>query len=184
MLNMLDLDFEIVPSDKEESSDKTNPEEYVLELSKIKAEDVAEKVESDAIILAVDTIAYMDCEKFEKPRNKEEAIQMLKRLSGKTNIAVSGMTIKDLYQNKEVHVIESTKVHFKELTDEDIDWYVENQVGLLGIAGYALGGLCSLFVDRIEGDYYNVLGLPLSRLHDAIKELGYDISDFQKTKQS
>ena len=120
----------------------------------------------------------MDNEKFEKPKSKEEAFKYIKKMSGKVNYAVTGVTIKDLYQNKEISFAETTEVYFKNVTDEDISWYVENEKYLLDRAGYSLEGKASLFVDKIVGDYYNVLGLPISKVYSKFNELGYTISDF------
>ena len=100
-------------------------------------------------------------------------------MSGKVNYAITGVTIKDLYQNKEISFTDITEVYFKNVFDKDIAWYVENEKYLLNRAGYSIAGKTSIFVDKIVGDYYNVLGMPISKLYSKLNELGYSISDFE-----
>ena len=89
------------------------------------------------------------------------------------------VTIKDLYQNKEISFTDITEVYFKNVSEKDIAWYVENEKYLLNRAGYSIAGKASIFVDKIEGDYYNILGMPISKLYSKLNELGYSISDFE-----
>ena len=100
-------------------------------------------------------------------------------MSGKVNYAVTGVTIKDLYQNKEISFTDITEVYFKNVSDKDIAWYVENEKYLLNRAGYSIASKTSIFVDKIVGDYYNILGMPISKLYSKLNELGYSISDFE-----
>ena len=179
IFDMLGLKYEVITSDVPEISNSEDPEQYVMDLAKHKADEVERKVDGQALIIAADSIAYIDGKKIGKPKDKQDAIRITKMLSGRTNMAVTGVTIKDLYQNKELSFSDETEVHFKEMTDEDINWYVENQEYILDRAGYSLKGKSSLFIDRIVGDYYNVLGIPVSKLCDKLKELGYSMSDFE-----
>ena len=103
-------------------------------------------------------------------------------MSGKVNYAITGVTIKDLYKNKELSFTDTTEVYFKNVTDDDILWYVENEKNLLNRAGYSIYGKTSIFVDKIIGDYYNILGMPVSKLYSKLNELGYKISDFEMKK--
>ena len=100
-------------------------------------------------------------------------------MSGKINYAITGVTITDLYSNKEISFTDTTEVYFKKVTDEDILWYVENEKYLLNSAGYSIAGKTSIFIDKIVGDYYNILGMPISKLYSKLNELGYSISDFK-----
>ena len=124
----------------------------------------------------------MDNKKFEKPRSKEEAFENIKKMSGKVNYAVTGVTIKDLYQNKEISFTDVTEVYFKNVSNKDIAWYVANEKYLLNRAGYSIAGKTSIFVDKIVGDYYNILGMPISKLYSKLNDLGYTISDFEMKK--
>ena len=178
IFDMIGWKYEVITNNVEEKSTATNPEDYVLDLSKAKANSVAAQIADKAIIISADSIAYMDNKRFEKPKSKEQAFSFIKQMSGRINYAITGVTIKDLYQNKEISFVETTEVHFKEVIDKDISWYIENEKYLLDRAGYSIAGKTSIFIDKIVGDYYNIVGLPVSRLYSKLNELGYTISDF------
>ena len=179
IFDMVGWKYEIITSKVEERSDSTDPKQYVIDLSKDKANSVASQVKDKALIVAADSIIYMDNKKFEKPKSKEEAFENIKKMSGKVNYAVTGVTIKDLYKNKEISFSDTTDVYFKNVTTQDISWYVENEKYLLNRAGYSIAGKTSIFIDKIIGDYYNILGMPISNLYTKLNELGYTISDFE-----
>lgn len=179
ILNNLGLKYEVVKSLVEESSSNTDPCEYVKDLSKDKANSVAEQVKEKAVIIAADSIIYMDGKIYEKPKNKEEAFENMKKMSGKLTYAITGVTIKDLYQDKEICFSDSTKVYLKEMSDEEIRWYVENERDLLNRGGYAIQGKASIFLDKVIGDYNTLFGISPSKVYDAFKKLGYNISDFE-----
>ena len=178
IFDMVGWKYEIIVSNIEEKSNATNPEEYVIELSKNKANAVASQILEKAIIISADSIAYMDNKKFGKPKSKEEAFENIKKMSGKKNYALTGVTIKDLYKNKEISFVETTEVYFKNITDKDILWYINNEKYLLERAGYSIGGKAAIFLDKIIGDFYNILGMPISKLYSKLNEMGYTISDF------
>lgn len=179
ILNNLGLKYEIVKSLVEESSSNTDPCEYVKDLSKDKANSVVEQVKEKAVIIAADSIIYMDGKIYEKPKNKEEAFENMKKMSGKLTYAITGVTIKDLYQDKEICFSDTTKVYLKEMSDEEIRWYVENEKDLLNRGGYAIQGKASIFLDKVIGDYNTLFGISPSKVYDALKKLGYNISDFE-----
>ena len=178
ILNKVGLKYEVVPSNIEEHSDKTNPKEYVMDLSKQKAQAVA-KIVKEGVILSADSIIYIDSKKLEKPKTKEQAKEMLQNLSGKTNYAVTGVTIIDLYQNKEITFNEVTEVYFDKLTEEEIDWYIDNEEYIFLICGYSIAGKSAIYIPKINGDYYNILGMPISKVYKELKALGYKLSDFE-----
>ena len=179
IFDMVGWKYEVITSNIEENSNSTDPKQYVIDLSKDKANSVVLQITDKALIISADSIIYMDNKKFEKPKSKEEGFENIKKMSGKVNYAVTGVTIKDLYQNKEISFTDITKVYFKNVSDKDIAWYVENEKYLLNRAGYSIAGKTSIFVDKIEGDYYNILGMPISKLYSKLNELGYSISDFE-----
>lgn len=178
ILNKVGLKYEVVPSNIEEHSDKTNPKEYVMDLSKQKAQAVA-KIVKEGVILSADSIIYIDSKKLEKPKTKEQAKRMLQNLSGKTNYAVTGVTIIDLYQNKEITFNEVTEVYFDKLTEEEIDWYIDNEEYIFERCGYSIAGKSAIYIPKINGDYYNILGMPISKVYKELKALGYKLSDFE-----
>ena len=180
IMDSINLKYSVVVSDEEEHSNKENPTEYVEELSRIKALNVSKKVtNSDSLIIAADSIIYKDGKKYEKPKTIEEAKNNLMELSGSKNQGITGVTIIDKKNNKAITFSCVTDVYFKEILREDIDWYIQNEKDLLKKAGYSLEGTMSLFLDRIDGDYYNVLGLPLGMLYTNINKLGYKLKDLK-----
>jgi len=182
IFNMIGWKYEIIKSTEPEHSDKANPEEYVKELSKTKADSVALQIEAKALIISADTVIYMNGKIYEKPKSKEEAFQNIKEMSGKITYAITGTTIKDLYQNKEICFSDVSEVHIRKVDDEDIKWYVENEEAILERSGYAIMGKAAIFVDKIIGDHNTLFGISPSKLYEKLKELGYKISDFELKK--
>ena len=170
--------YEVVKSLVEEKSESTNPSEYVKDLSRDKANSVAGQINKKAIIVSADTVIYMDGKIYEKPKSKEEAYQNMKEMSGKCTFAITGVTIKDLYQDKEICFSDTAEVYIKKISDDDIKWYVENEENILNRSGYAMLGKASLFLDKVNGDYNTLFGISPSKLYDKFKELGYKLSDF------
>ena len=115
---------------------------------------------------------------YEKPKTKEEAFNNLKEMSGKKTDAITGMTFIDTKNNKVISISDSVEIHFKEINDEDIKWYVENDPYVLERCGYSLVGKASFFVNKVVGDYNIAVGLSLNKVHDIINELGYSLRDF------
>ena len=179
IFEMIGWKYEVISSTVEEKSDSTDPEEYVKDLSKDKAESVSKQIDGKAIIIAADTIIYMNEKIYEKPKSKDDAFNNLKEMSGKTTLAITGVTIKDLYQNKDISFSDTVEVKIKNITDEEIRWYVENEKHLLNISGYAMLGKASLFLDKVDGDYNTLFGISPSKIYDKLKYLGYTVNDFE-----
>lgn len=177
LINMAGFECEAIPSNVSENIDFTTPDEYVMELSKRKACEVAKKLES-GIVISADTIGYMDNEKFEKPKSREEAFQNIKKLSGRVNYAVTGVTIIDITKDKKITFADKTAVYFKEMSDEEINWYIDNEKSVYECAGYSIETCGSLFIEKVDGNYTNIVGLPISRIFEEIKKFGYSIGDF------
>lgn len=171
--------YEIITSKVKEESNSTNPEEYVKDLAKAKAKSVESQINDKAIIIAADTIIYMNGKIYEKPKSKEEALENLKEMSGKTTYAITGTTINDLYQNKVISFSDTVEVKLKNINDDEIKWYVENEEHLLNISGYAMLGKASLFLDKVNGDYNTLFGISPSKVYNNLKKLGYELKDFE-----
>ena len=171
--------YEIITSKVKEESNSTNPEEYVKDLSKAKAKSVESQINDKAIIIAADTIICMNGKIYEKPKSKEEAFENLKEMSGKTTYAITGTTINDLYKNKVISFSDTVEVKLKNINDDEIRWYVENEEHLLNISGYAMLGKASLFLDKVNGDYNTLFGISPSKVYNNLKKLGYELKDFE-----
>ena len=178
ILDKVGLKYEVCPSNIEEHSIETNPKEYVMDLSRQKGLAIASNV-SEGVILSADSIIYIDDKKLEKPKTKESAKEMLKLLSGRVNYAVTGVTIVDKYQDKTITFNEVTEVYFDEMSDEEMDWYIENEQFIFARCGYSIAGKSAIYIPKINGDYYNILGMPISRVYKELHKLGYNLSDFE-----
>lgn len=170
ILENLGLEFEICPSDVDESIKETmSPEDAVIEVSKRKALSCLEKYKKDALVISADTVVCLDNKIIGKPKDKEDAFDILKSLSGKEHFVFTGYTL--LEEDKIVTGAVKTKVVFKELSDEEILWYIDTKEPLDKAGAYGIQGKGSVFVKEISGDYLNVVGLPVSEIFDKIKEI-------------
>lgn len=178
ILNQVGFKFQTISSDIEETTTATSNEEYLKKLSRMKAQAVSKKV-NNGVIIGADSMICFEDKMIGKPKTKNEAKKILTNLSGNVNYALTGVTIIDLYNNKEVSFCETTEVYFDDLSEEEIDWYIENEEYILERAGYSLAGKTAIYIPKIKGDYYNILGLPICRVYKELKKLGYTTSDFE-----
>jgi septum formation protein len=181
LLEKIGLVFTVDPSDYPEelhSSQITgaglNPQELVKTISLGKATAIAEKYR-DAIVIAADTIGVLGDQIIGKPQTAEEAGEMLKSLSGKAHRVITGITIIDTAAHKTVTRAVETRVYFKQLSPLEIANYVKSGEPLDKAGAYAIQGLGSVIVEKIVGDYYNVMGLPLNALAESLKEFGVNV---------
>lgn len=184
ILNMIGLKYDVVPSLIEEKSKQILPDKYVEELSLNKAISVSKQLKEKAIIVAADTIIYCNNKIYEKPKNDKQVYSNLKELSGKINQAYTGMTIIDLYQNKTISCSTVTDIKFKDIEDSEIKWYIENEEKKFKCCGYTPLGIAAVFIEYVNGDYNNLLGLSPSVILSNLKALGYSIIDFEFSKNS
>lgn len=179
IFDMIGLKYEIVTSLVDEDSSESDPIEYVKDLSKQKANSVKSQISENAIIIAADTIIFSNDKIYEKPKTKEEAFNNMKEMSGNTTKAITGVTILDLYQNKEISFEDVTEVKFNNISDDEIKWYVDNEINVLSRCGYAILGKAALFLDKVNGDYNTVFGISPSKVYNQLIKLGYKLSDFE-----
>lgn len=169
------LQFTAKASDYEEKVDGAmSPERLVRKLSQGKARAVAVK-HRNAIIIAADTIAVLGGKVLGKPKNKADARQTLQSLSGKANFSVTGLTVIDTATDKEVTKVIKTKIFFQQLSVHEINAYIASGEPFGKAAAYALQGLGSVIVRRIEGDPFNIMGLPLAALAQMLKKFGVHV---------
>ena len=175
LLEQIGLKFEIEPSNYEEDMTlEMTPEKLVEHLSLGKAKDVAGR-HKDAIIISADTIVAMDGEVFGKPKTAERAKEMLEKFSGKAHTVLTGFTVIDGETGKQISKCVATKVYFKNLSEKEIDAYIATGEPLDKGGGYAIQGLAALFVEKIEGDYFNIVGLPILPLTEELKNFGVEV---------
>ena len=170
ILETMGVQFEIDVADVDESVDAClSPVEAVCEISKRKAEKVSERHGEDEIVISADTVVVIDGKIIGKPKDKEDAFCILKNLSGRTHEVYTGFTV--CGNGKTKTDFEVTKVHFKELCDDDIRRYIATGEPMDKAGAYGIQQKGNLFVDYIHGDYYNVVGFPISKICVTIQEL-------------
>ena len=165
------VSFEIDVADVDESVDSSlSPVEAVCEISKRKADAVVKRHEDeDCIVISADTVVVIDGRIIGKPKDKEDAFNIIKSLSARTHEVYTGFTV--CGKGLEKTDFEVTKVHFKELCDDDIRRYVETGEPMDKAGAYGIQQKGNLFVEYIHGDYYNVVGFPISKICVTIREL-------------
>ncbi len=170
LLQMLGVSFAVIPSDAEENCSLSQPPHMIVqELALLKGADVAKRLKSEMVISA-DTIVVSDGEIMGKPKDKADAKRMLKKLSGKCHEVYTGICVTDSKSGKSVTDFAVTKVEFFELKDEEIDSYIESGEPMDKAGAYGIQEKGSLFVKGIQGDFFNVVGLPVALLGKVLKE--------------
>lgn len=168
LLRQIGLKFEIRPSAVDEGKEpKESLENYVKRVALSKAEKAAVG-EKNAVIIAADTIVILSKKRLGKPESPESAIAMLNKLSGKCHKVMTGLAVIDTQTGKKKTKIVATKVWFKRLTAEEIADYARSGEPLDKAGGYGIQGKAAVFVKKIEGDYFNVVGLPLNTLYEIL----------------
>jgi septum formation protein len=178
ILSQLKINFEVVPSSFEETLINMEPFELVEHFAYMKALDVYEKLKSqlteETYILGSDTIVY--CNKIMgKPKSDEDAYQMLKTLSHREHQVISGLSIIQGSTGKTITMHDTTKVWIRELEDREIMNYISSGEPSDKAGAYAIQGLGSLFVEGIQGCYFNVVGLPINKLFEIMKKFGVNL---------
>ncbi|MBZ0156024.1 MAG: Maf family protein [Alphaproteobacteria bacterium] len=175
ILERAGLCFTVDAGDYEEDMGlRMPPYRLARHLSAEKAKAVAHRYR-DALIIAADTFIVFRNRLLGKPLTAEAAREMLSALSGKTHSVITGFTLLDTASQKRISGSVETKVSFKRLTGEEIDAYIASKEPLDKAGAYAIQGLGAVLVKKIEGDYFNVMGLPLSAVADALKKFGVRI---------
>ena len=175
ILEKTGLQFTVDESRYEEKTDLgLDPHELAGFLSREKAREVARR-HRDALIIAADTIVVSGDRLFGKPRSEEEAREMLQALSGKSHSVITGFTIIDVKGKKEAVKTVETKVFFRKLSADEIEAYIRSGEPLDKAGAYGIQGLGALIVEKIEGDFFNVMGLPLSALSGSLKKFGINV---------
>ncbi len=172
LLKQVGLDFEVIPSSvTEDFVQKESPAEHVIRLAKAKAGDVAREYPGHWVI-AADTVVYINGPILGKPRDREEAVEMLRRLSGREHWVLTGYSVCHLEKRKNDKEAVQTAVKVKGLTPGEIEWYVQTGEPFDKAGGYAIQGIGSFMIESIRGSYTNVVGLPLCELIQMLSRLG------------
>ncbi|MDA1060712.1 MAG: Maf family protein [bacterium] len=171
LLESIGLNFTVHPSNFEEKDTHLTPHELALHNAIGKAQKVAGHYR-DALIIGVDTVVSFQDHFLGKPKDKEDHKRILRLLSGTTHKVSTAICIINSNTEKNVSAVETTLVTMDRLDEADIEAYVNSGEGDDKAAGYAIQGIGGLYVKKIEGDYFNVVGLPIFRLRKLLKEMG------------
>lgn len=177
LLAALGLDFVVRPADLDETPlPDEPPAAYVARLAREKARADARAHE---LVLAADTTVVLDGEVLGKPGDDAEARSMLGRLAGRAHIVLSGIALYDSAADREAVFVDETAVEIAPLSPAEIAWYVATGEPMDKAGSYAAQGLGSLFVARVAGNFYNVVGLPVPAVYRLCAELGHDLLSFR-----
>jgi septum formation protein len=170
LMRMAGFEFEVRSKDVPEIHPAdTRPEDIPLHLARLKASALLPEMHDDELIIGADTIVILDGKIYEKPTDREDAINMISQLCGHTHTVVTGVYI--VSKEKEVAFSESTKVTFNKLTPDEIAYYVDNYKPYDKAGAYACQEwIGAVAIRRFEGDYFNVVGLPINRVYEELKK--------------
>ena len=168
LLQLLRVPFTVRPADIDEAMDPAlPPQQEVARVSKRKAEATA--CQPGDVVIAADTIVVLEGRVLGKPADQADAVQMLRALSGRDHQVMTGMTV--LRDGKSIVCTEITDVHFRPLTEKEILDYVATGEPMDKAGSYGIQGYAAPFVEGIRGDYYNVMGLPVCRLQQMLRQI-------------
>lgn len=171
IMNQLGLDFQVIPSDISEVIPEFSfsPRDLVAELALHKASDVARKLKQ-GLVIGADTLVVLEDRVFGKPSDPDEAVEMLTALSGRTHSVYTGIAIIQASTGRTETGFCETKVKFKPLSPEEIQSYVNTKEPLDKAGAYGIQGKGGVLVEGIEGCYFNIVGLPISKLADMLQK--------------
>jgi septum formation protein len=171
IMELAGIPCEVIVSNADETIEG-EPDEQVKELALRKARAVKSGIKEERVILAADTLVYIDGKVLGKPESAEEAFSMLRRLSGRSHVVYTGVAI---CGEEELVFVDAARVFFRPLSDEEIHAYIGTGEPFDKAGAYGVQERGSVLVERIEGDFYTVVGLPISKVVCALAGMGYSI---------
>lgn len=182
LAQQMGLDFEIIASGYEEDMTMNmDPEELVKTLAYGKAYDVA-KDRDEGIVLGIDTFIVFNGQKLGKTKTEEKARELLRSYSGKELQVYSGIALIDCETKKEIKDFEVSTIKFKEVTNEEIDSYIKTGEPLNFAGSIVIQGLGSIFIEKIDGCYNNIVGFPIANIYKNLSKLGVNIFEYDNWK--
>lgn len=175
LLTSLNVNFISLPSDIDETKYVHNlPTKRAMLLALAKAQDVADKISAPSLVVGADTLIYKD-EVIGKPQNEADAFKILKKLQGTDHEVITGLAVLRTSDKRQKVIWEKTLVSMSPMTDEEIWKYISTGEPMDKAGAYAIQGRASLYITKIRGCYYNVVGLPIHRLWRILREFGIEI---------
>ena len=173
------FNFTVITADIEEISDKKNINERILDIAEKKLEQIA-KDNVNEFVLAADTVVELDGKILGKPKNREEAFGFLKSLSGKVHRVITAYVFKNISKNILIKEVVVSEVKFFHLDDDTINWYLDTDEPFDKAGAYGIQGYGRILVEKINGDYYSIMGFPISNFLENLRKIGYKISLIDK----
>lgn len=177
LLKQIGIEFDVMVSNKEETYTSIEPESIVKELAQMKAENVASEISEleckNLIVIGADTVVVLDGQILGKPKDEADAFRMLKDLQGRAHQVFTGVAILNFGGSRQVEVLShavETKVYVHEMDDDEIKTYIQSGEPMDKAGAYGIQGAFAAYIDKIEGDYYNVVGLPISYIYQQLKK--------------
>ena len=179
ILRDMGFKFKVLTADIEEISDKKEISEMILDIAEKKLDKIAKENVND-FVLAADTVVELEGRIFGKPKSREEAESFLKTLSGKTHKVITAYVFKNISKNIFIKDVVISKVKFYDLDDETINWYLDTSEPFDKAGAYGIQGQGRALVERIEGDYFAIMGFPISNFLKNLRKNGYKISQIDR----
>lgn len=179
ILRDMGFNFKVLTADIEEISDKKEISEMILDIAEKKLDKIA-KENINEFVLAADTVVELEGRIFGKPKSREEAESFLKTLSGKTHKVITAYVFKNISKNIVIKDVVISKVKFYDLDDETIKWYLDTSEPFDKAGAYGIQGQGRALVERIEGDYFAIMGFPVSNFLKNLRKNGYKISQIDR----
>ena len=156
-----------------------NVYEYVKELAFGKANNIIDKV-NDSLIIGLDSIVYANNKILEKPKDINDAKEAIKMCKNNITSVITGISIINQKTNEIIKDYAETKIKLRDIDDIDIDYYLNNEPDIMHASGFIIETIMSNFIEKIEGSYYNILGVPVDIIYKYINEMGYYLADLEK----
>lgn len=178
ILENFGFSLKIFTKNIEEISDKKDIKEKIKDIAQKKVIAVASDFPNEYVVGA-DTVVVVDNSILGKPHSREEAFNMLKSLSGREHEVITAYSFVNISKNISFCDVDVTKVTFKKLTDEEINWYIDTKEHIDKAGAYGIQGKGSYFVENINGDFFTVMGFPLGKFVRHLKNIGINLKDLE-----
>lgn len=177
ILDTVHIKHDQISPNCEEHSTKKNPYEYVMDIAKQKLDSISNH--NTDILISLDTIVLTNNQIIEKPKSLEEAKDNLRNSSNNISKVITGIAMLNKQTNEEIITYQETLISFNEIDEEDIEFYIENEPDAMYASGFILETICSNFIKEIKGSYYNILGVPVEKIYEILRNWGIKLKNIE-----
>lgn len=179
ILENFGFNIKIITKEIEEISDKISVPEKIKDISYKKTKIISDE-HGEEYVVGADTVVVVDNEILGKPKNEEDVYQMLKKLSGRSHQVITAFTIINKSKNLVLSDYDTTNVYFKDISEKEIKWYIETREPFDKAGSYGIQGKGAIFIEKIEGDFFSVVGFPLGKFVRSLLDLNIELSELKK----